>query len=184
MINNVRVYGMDESILASGYPMQITLSKTLTGADMSRAEKLGSVPASTGHDCFLKGIIVQFDLIAPQYVWQQIQRYHFFDIVSSQSKMHRILDMDIYIQTNRKVDVRIIEVCRELIEMHKKGEIDFETVISNIPMGLELTARCTTNYLQLKTIVAQRRGHKLGWWREFIEEIEGLHKFTQLTQKQ
>jgi len=182
--NNLRVYGMDESILASGYPKQVVLNKTLNGDDMKRAESLGSVPSGTGHDCFLKGIIVQFDLTAPQYIWLQLGRYHFFDVVSSQSKMHRLLDMDIYIQTNRMVDIRIIEVCRELIEAHKQGLVDFETVVSNVPMGLELTARCTTNYLQLKTICKQRSGHKLGWWKEFTDGCsnELLH-FTKLTNR-
>lgn len=176
------VYGMDESIIASGYPKQVVLNKNPTGKDFERAITLGSSRGGSGHDCFLKGIVVQFDLTAPQYIWLQLLRYHFFDIVSSQSKMHKILDMDIYIQTNRMVDIRIIEVCREIIEAHKQGLVDFETVISNIPMGLELTARCTTNYLQLKTIVQQRSGHKLGWWREFVDacDKELLH-FTTLT---
>lgn len=183
--NNLNIYGMDESILASGYPKSITLSKCLTGKDMDRAKILGTAKGGSGHDCFLKGIVVQFDLSAPQYIWLQLGRYHFFDIVSSQSKMHKLLDMDIYIQTNRMVDIRVIEVCRELIEAHKQGLVDFETVMSNVPMGLELTARITTNYLQLKTIVAQRKGHKLGWWREFTDACDNeLLHFTALTNKE
>jgi hypothetical protein len=41
-------------------------------------------------------------------------------------------------------------------------------------MGLELTARITTNYLQLKTIYAQRHNHKLEEWRDFCRFIESL----------
>ena len=43
-----------------------------------------------------------------------------------------------------------------------------------MPSGLELTARMTTNYRQLKTIYAQRKNHRLPEWRRFCEWIEDL----------
>ena len=43
-----------------------------------------------------------------------------------------------------------------------------------LPMGYELWAGISTNYLQLKTIYKQRRWHKLDDWREFCAFIEGL----------
>jgi len=39
---------------------------------------------------------------------------------------------------------------------------------------LELTARMTTNYRQLKTIYAQRRNHLLPDWQMFCDWIETL----------
>ena len=42
------------------------------------------------------------------------------------------------------------------------------------PMGLELTARVTTNFLQLKTIYNQRKNHKLPEWLQFCEFIKSL----------
>lgn len=56
-------------------------------------EVIGSVPKAitnlanakigSGHDCFLKGITVSFDIKYPVYWSPQFQRYHFADIVSS-----------------------------------------------------------------------------------------------------
>jgi hypothetical protein len=55
-----------------------------------------------------------------------------------------------------------------------KDEISGEELIYSCPMGLELTARITTNYLQLKTIYAQRHNHRLTEWRDYCRFIESL----------
>jgi len=68
MIYNVNVYGLDESIKASGYPKNIKLMKNsnINDNDINRAESLGHADHGSGHDCFLKGIIVQHDIFATQ----------------------------------------------------------------------------------------------------------------------
>ena len=57
---------------------------------------------------------------------------------------------------------------------------DDETIAYSCPMGLELTARITTNYLQLKTIWNQRHEHKLAEWRDFCDNIYCLPFATDL----
>jgi hypothetical protein len=47
-------------------------------------------------------------------------------------------------------------------------------LLYNAPAWLELTARMTTNYRQLKTIYAQRRNHLLPDWQMFCDFIETL----------
>ena len=59
-IKNVKVYGLEESIKASKYPMSIDI-ESLNSNITDRTISLGSVPTGTGHDNFLKGIVVQFD---------------------------------------------------------------------------------------------------------------------------
>ena len=191
-IFNVRTYGIEESIVASGYPMlaEVPNLDTLERYDyltgerwfaeqtlephFKRAVSLGNAPAGSGHDGFLKGIIVQGDFQMPSYWWPQAQRYHWFDIVSSQSKMHRILQMDLEECCCGTVDEVIVE-SMQIITDHKDGIGDLEKVLANIPMGLELTARVSTNYLQLKTMYSQRKNHRLKCWTEvfcpFVEEL-------------
>ena len=88
-IKNVKVYGLEESIIRSRYPMQIGEPETFTQytnftpGDNIRANKLAKTPCGSGHNKFLKGIIVQFDLKYPEYFSPQLQRYHWIDIVSS-----------------------------------------------------------------------------------------------------
>ena len=91
-IKNVQVFGLESSIIRSGYPMQVGEPETFPNfqethkgniGDYTRAKKLANTPIGSGHNNYLKGIIVQFDLKYPQYFTPQLQRYHWIDIISS-----------------------------------------------------------------------------------------------------
>lgn len=174
-ITNVRVYGLDDSFKASKYPMAVD-TKECTSEYTDRIKQLGSARIGSGHDNFMNGIIVQFDLTFSQKAWVELQRYHFIDFVSSQSTMHRIDRFDLENQFNRWVDDRVKDVLKELVKAYQeeKTHENFLKVIYNIPSGFELTARMTTNYRQLKTIYHQRKNHRLIEWRGFCKWIESL----------
>ncbi len=176
-IEAVTVSGIMESIRASGFP------KGNDNISFGRAEKLGGCKTGTGHDCYLKGIVVQADVTAPQYWWLQFQRYHFADIVSSESKMHRILNMDIDAQCNDYVADITKTVLQDMITIYKANPTreNFQHVIANVPMGLMLKARIVTNYLQLKTMHKQRKNHTLEEWMDFCNWIDTLPEFKVLT---
>ena len=199
-VDNVRIYGIEESIIASGYPMQTETFNmneiNLKDKDLKRAMHLGNAVAGSGHDCFAKGITVQFDLQVSEYIWRQLDRYHFIDYVSSQSKMHRILKMDIDKACNKYVTETSINLLNYLIEEYNKinndtdfkvklrnGEVVtnkedvFNMIIANTPSGIMLTARMTTNYLQLKSIVNQRSNHKMQEWRLLCDYFKTLPMF-------
>jgi len=191
-ITNVDVYDLAKSIKASGYPKSLSKTRILDKDDLNRADKLAKVPSGSGHDCFLKGIVVNFDVKAPQFWWLQFGRYSFSDIVSSQSKTHMITEMDIDKQCNKYVRSEIIEQLNILIERYnyvmestekvmKQKRVMYDRLMSNVPMGLELEARITTNYLQLKTIYNQRKHHISQQWREFCEWIDELPKSDYIT---
>ena len=65
-IKNVQVYGLEKSFKVSGYPMSIGDPDDIPEQSMEdmlkRAKTLGSAISGSGHDNFLKGIIVQFDI--------------------------------------------------------------------------------------------------------------------------
>ena len=192
-VDNVSVYGLEESIIASGYPMQTktvpmadnapVTNLVISDKDMKRAKHLGNAVAGSGHDCFAKGITVQFDLQVPEYIWRQLDRYHFIDYVSSQSKMHRILKMDIDKACNKYVLDSTKETLKNLIDTYNRETNDlnkkelFNHIIANTPSGIMLTARMTTNYLQLKSIVNQRSNHKMQEWRLLCDYFKTLPMF-------
>jgi hypothetical protein len=182
MINDVKVYGLDESIKASKYPMAVDTSKCST-APTKMTINLASVPTGTGHDNFLKGIVVQFDLTMTVKMSVELERYHFIDFVSSQSTMHRITKFDLDTAYISYVDKRIIDIIREKVDEYnsmdegeQKKEKYLEILYSN-PCGMRLTARMTTNYQQLKTIYQQRKNHRLPEWRTFCKWCESLPHF-------
>lgn len=186
-VDNVRVYGLNESVIASGYPMQIEtndMNKVVIGdKDLKRVKHLGNATPGSGHDCFAKGITVQFDLQVPEYIWRQLDRYHFIDYVSSQSKMHRILKMNIDKACNKYVLDSTKETLKNLIDTYNREVTDlgkkelFNHIIANTPSGLMLTARMTTNYLQLKSIFNQRSNHKMQEWRLLCDYFKALPLF-------
>ena len=81
-VSNVRVYGLDEAIRAAKYPKAVELDG-LTAELTKGIKACSTCPTGTGHDNFLKGIIVQFDLTISEKAVVQFERYRFFDIVSS-----------------------------------------------------------------------------------------------------
>lgn len=181
MISNINVYGLGAAVAASKYPMSNYVD-SCTPDITRRVESLAKTPIGEGHDNFLNGIIVQFDLCATNKFWTEFQRYHFFDFISSQSTMHRICRFDLDKAYIDFVDKRIIDIMKEKVNEYnslKDKSTDLakrkylEILYSN-PSGFKLTAGITTNYRQLKTMYKQRKNHKLPEWRVFCEFIKSL----------
>lgn len=175
VVDNWKVFGLEDSIKASKYPMSVDLEK-LNCDITAQTRKLASCQTGTGHDQFLTGIVVQFDLTLSIKCWVEAQRYHFLDFVSSQSTMHRIAKMDIINNCNGYVTREAIDNLLVLTRQYNDEPTaeNYLKVLYNIPTGFELTARMTTNYRQLKTIYQQRKNHRLLEWRSFCEWIEEL----------
>ena len=185
IVDNCAVYGIADSVKASKYPMAVD-TENCSPVITDRVIQLAGCATGTGHDQFLTGIIVQFDLTFSIKAWVEAERYHFFDFVSSQSTMHRIASFDLHEQCNEYVDLSVMARCQELIEQYKvsKTPENYLRVLYNIPTGFRLTARMTTNYRQLKTIYQQRKNHRLPEWRELCKWMESLPCSFMITGKE
>lgn len=195
LVSNVKIYDLEESILASGYPMRTFESRELSEEkigekDLKRAHNLSAAADLDvgAHEQFMTGIRVSFDLRCTNKMWVEAERYRFLEFVSSQSTMHRITKFDLEKQYNEYVDPRIIEIMQEKVneynsipedQVEARKRLYLEILYSN-PAGFELTARMTTNYRCLKNIYYQRRNHRLPEWREFCKWIETLPYFEEL----
>ena len=179
-IENTKIYGLENAIRVAKFPMAVT-TQDLTTEKSKSTDTLASSNIGEGHDNFLNGIIVQFDLTATNKFWVEFQRYHFADFISSQSTMHRICKFDLDKSYCKYVDKEIIEIMKRKVEEYNelsssdehKAEKYLEVLYSN-PAGFELTAGITTNYRQLKTMYLQRKDHRLPEWREFCAWIRSL----------
>ena len=94
VISNVHVYGLEDALRGSRYPMATDLSSVSSDIDPMRI-KLAQCGLGEGHDNFLNGVLVQFDLTFTNKAWVEAERYHFLDFISSQSTMHRITKFDL-----------------------------------------------------------------------------------------
>lgn len=215
-ITNAKTYGLAESIVASGFPMQDVLllkdstldfeakvakvEKYLRGetlasvediawcaAQIQRAERLAACRGGESHDCFLCGIVVQANITAPRYWWPEFQRYHFADIVSSTSTMHRLSSFieraralpsteELWELVGEHFDTLNTQepVVKAWMDCALNGNLSLEQLKASLPEGWLQTARITTNYRQLKTIYAQRHAHRLKEWRDFCDWILSL----------
>lgn len=180
-MTNTKVYGLDESIRRAKYPMSVDISQL--NSDVTKGiVALAGCEKGTGHDQWLSGVIVQFDLTYTVKAWTEAERYNWLTFISSQSTMHRIAQFDLDNQYNEYTDPRSIAIVKELVEIYNetKNPEDYLRVLMSNPCGFKLTAGMTTNYRQLKTIYAQRRTHRLPEWREFCVWIETLPRFKEL----
>jgi hypothetical protein len=181
---------------------------TLTSDITKRTVGLASCDMGEGHDNFLNGIIVQFDLTYTVKCWTEAERYHFFDFVSSQSTMHRIAKFDLDKAYIKYVDPLIIEIMKKKVneynmltnklarirdgatEDYSEKELleilteKYLEILYSNPCGFRLTARMTTNYRQLKTIYHQRKNHRLPEWKAFCRWVESLPRFKELILKE
>lgn len=190
MISDVKIFGLEDSIKASKYPMAVNIN-SLNSEITNRTISLGNAPKGSGHDNFLKGIVVQFDLTMTPKMSVELERYHFIDFVSSQSTMHKITKFDLDKSYIKYVDKRVIEIMKEKVAEYnaiedknceQAKELYLEILYTN-PCGFRMTARMTTNYQQLKTIYFQRKTHRLPEWKEFCAWVETLPYFKELCLK-
>ena len=188
-IEDVRIYGFEDSMRASGLPYRLpdTGVDEDMGKAMSRADMLADTPIGSGHDNYLCGIVVQMTVTAPLYWWPQLQRYHHVDIVSATSTMHTLhkvtkiacgitdgnVEPLLPYFSDKVHQNTLVEFCSFCREYRDSGMFQ-DVVKANLPCGYLQTARVTTNYRQLRTIYAQRHSHLLEEWRGFCERLRRL----------
>ena len=200
-IQNVELFGLDSSIYRSGYSMRekapteeefrqavSEIEKSRLAGDYAgnphirRAIRLSAIDEG-GHDQFLTGIVVNFDLTLSNKAWVEAERYTFLNFISSMSTMHRVARFKIADCCNQYVSAAEIQEADRLqavynsidaqAEPERKKEAYLE-LLYNLPSGFELMAGMTTNYRCLKNIYAQRRNHRLPDWHVVCDWIETL----------
>ena len=191
IITNLKVYDLEETLVASGYAMineydeeavkkeALDLIDTYVDNEedysrhLKRALKLTKAPLNSGHVSFAKGIVVNMDITFTNKAWIEFQRYHFADIITGMSTMHRISKFDLDEAFNEYTDPQVIERLKELQETYlaTKDKEDYLKLLYSTPSGLLMTNRVTTNYLQLMNIWSQRHNHRLPEWRQFCDEL-------------
>lgn len=199
-LENVKVYELEESIIASGYPMRTELNEDINPNSYKRCYNLTKASNGNGaHGQWLTGVRVAFDLTCSNKMWVEAERYRFLEFVSSQSTMHRITKFNLDEAYCEYVDPRAIEIMKEKVaeyndlcnaivpqsceEMEKHNQLKkqkYLEILYTNPAGFELTARMTTNYRCLLNIYVQRHDHRLPEWREFCQQLMELPMFPEL----
>lgn len=216
-ITNIEVSGLKTAIISCRNAMRLEMPDPKNEEiefekGLERAKKLVRASAcgkdgAKCHDNFLTGITVAFDMKYTQYISKQMQRYHWFQYVSSSSLMHRITKMDFGRCVNEWVSQEVVDHMIGLVDEYNrivdegidymvfvrrddvveaKTHTDvlycqFMRIISDCPMGTELFVHVSTNYKQLQTMYHQRKNHKLREdWQAFCRFVESLPYSSEL----
>ena len=191
VISNIKVYDLEESLVASGYAMisdyselwvktqaEVIRLETFddeldTNPHYKRALKLTKAPLNSGHVSWAKGVVVNMDITFTNKAWIEMQRYHFIDIITGQSCMHRISKFNLDYAFNEYVDKNIIIHLKAIQKEYNENPTpeNYLRLLYSTPSGIYLTGRVTTNYLQLMNIWSQRHNHRLPEWRQFCDEL-------------
>lgn len=187
-IKHVHVYGINETLSYARFPMlpldkpELAFQEEEGNKTLARAKRLGNTHIGSGHDNFLKGITVVFDVDFTNKVWVQAERYHWFEIISSMSTVHALtktsIDESMFSEWTDKVIIdRLIEIQQTYIKNPTKDNL--LRLLYSCPAGITVRAGITTNYRQLKTIYEQRHNHVLPEWREFCQFLLTLPHFAE-----
>ena len=150
---------------------------------LKRAKKLASTAGGESHDCFLCGILVSMNISAPKKWWEEFQRYHFNEIVSATSTMHKagplVTSQDLTGVFEPSVleepeIMAFLERKRREYPLHKNDKQWIDSLRFCLPLGTIQTAHVISNYRSLKTMCRQRKNHPLEEWRKFVSWVHSL----------
>lgn len=126
-ISNINVYDIRGSVISCRNAMRLDMPEYTDEEfekGLDRAKKLvrasKASPDVKCHDNFLKGIRVSFDMKYTQYITKQMQRYNWFDYVSSSSLMHRLTKMDADSVCNKYVSKASVEQLQKDIDEYNE----------------------------------------------------------------
>lgn len=168
-------------------------------ADLDLAQRL--IKAGPEHRKFLRQIFVSVYISLPLSIWKQLDTYKIGTVTNSTSTMHKIQAKpltresfeieQIPYEEQEEMEQRdgiycagelsdlfdeTIQTCEDLRKAFNqtKDKRYWRKLIELLPESYLQAREYTLNYEVLRSIVHQRKGHKLGEWQKFIYWVHTL----------
>ncbi len=168
-------------------------------ADLDLAQRL--IKAGSEHRKFLRQIFVSVYISLPLSIWKQLDTYKIGTVTNSTSTMHKIQSKpltresfeieQIPYEEQEEMEQRdgiycagelsdlfdeTIQTCEDLRRAFNqtKDKRYWRKLIELLPESYLQAREYTLNYEVLRSIVHQRKGHKLGEWQKFIHWVHTL----------
>lgn len=174
-VTKLKEEGVTEALLGmalSYYPGDQNLALWWTDERKDKALKRAGLLAHKqgGHSKFLESIQVWILVHACRSFWQEFDTYRVGVTKQSASTMHTL--------TKRYADVSDFEAGTDAAVISAFNHVlennpgDITAIKNNLPEGfLQFRVVCT-NYKALQNICYQRKGHRLKYWKTFIDALE------------
>lgn len=208
LISNIDVFNFEGAIRGMRNPLE-SHSKSdskwngngqyvLGPNDLALAQRLAGA-GHPSHGKFLRQIFVSMDILAPVYLWKEVDQHRVGVTTNSESTMHKLAstpitkecfsfdpglelfdsDLKQYIDeeggylTFSETSIRNCENLRQLY-LKTKDIRYWRALIQLLPSSWNQKRTWTANYEVLRNIYVSRQNHKLIEWREFCAMIETL----------
>lgn len=136
-------------------------------------------PLENGHNKALRQLCVWVDIDAPRYLWSEIDTYKVGTVSQSESTMHtitkRMLELDDFIEN--EISISTLNELNYLIDQYQKEQDSdkqygiFLKIKRKLPEGFLQRRVVLMNYQVVRTMLKQRKTHRLPEWRQFCKEI-------------
>ena len=136
-----------------------------------RAEKRAPLlaPKDGGHNKFLESIVVWIDIEACRAFWSEFDTYRVGTTKQSESTMHTLSKRaPTYSDFEPNTPTGIIDT---FITLWPYIKHDVTTLKLALPEGFLQRRLVCTNYKVLRNVIAQRTGHRLIFWQQFIDDV-------------
>ena len=137
------------------------------GRAEERAPKLA--PKDGGHNKFLESMVVWIDVEASRAFWSEFDTYRVGTTKQSESTMHTLGKRPPKLSDFEEGTHPHTVLQFQVVWQQAKGDINILKM--NLPEGFLQRRLVCTNYKVLRNIIAQREGHRLKWWKVFIDEV-------------
>lgn len=141
----------------------------------NRTSKLSKM--ERGHDGALKMIQTWWDIRAPRYWWVEMDTYGVGKAQRSESTMHMLKRQKLTpADFERGIDHEYLAKINNKI----KAGLPIDVIKNALPEGFLQRRIVNLNYMGLKNIIMQRKGHLLPEWRLFIESVRNQVEHPEL----
>ena len=186
-------YGLDEALLGLGLSYgktsDMSLEDVRTDKDGVKTKLLETAkrlaPRELAHNKFLRCCIVNLAIGAPRFWWQEFDTYKIGTVAQSESTMHTIVKREfveedfepMFFKNQLKDTITWLNMARaeyhRYVGEEKLSMADevWKDIIRILPHSYLQRRIVTLNYQVLRTILKQRKGHKLGEWAIFRAAI-------------
>lgn len=189
---------IDAALLGTGLSYSRTSDMSIEDVQANkegiRDKMLGVVrklaPMGNGHNKAIRQTIIAIDVDAPFSFHKQLDTYHIGTVEQSESTMHCLTKKPFtkddfepfYDETYIDYVVGWLNVRREIYLNSQDIEIKkqcWDDMVNGLPCGYRQRRIFTCNYETLRCIFKQRAGHKLGYWKTFIDTVYAGVRFPE-----
>jgi len=176
MIKVLKEHGYEEARLGLGLSYGLSNNKEDGAANnFKRLEQVARKISNKGNgeNKFLESIVVWLHIEAPRYIWQEFDTYRVGVTKQSSSTMHTLkktaISMGLFDEMELQDNSDDFEEIKLFEKIHKRGNL--HDIKIALPEGFLQGRIVCTNYKTIQNIYKQRYNHRLGWWKDNLEEL-------------